>query len=153
MMHQPIAQKRNRRVRAILLTPQGTLLFIKRVKTNKAPYYVAPGGGVEKEDADLLATLERELCEELGAEAEVLAPAFVLRHEKAGKRLEEYFFICRLHDYDLSKRHGPEFEDPSRGQYIPVEVPLDAEAIGALNIKTPELQTWLIANLEALKNI
>ncbi len=152
-MHQPITQKRNRRVRAILLTPNKTLLFIKRVKANKAPYYVAPGGGVEKEDADLLATLERELYEELGAEAVVLAPAFVLRHEKAGKQLEEHFFICRLQDYDLSKRHGPEFEDPSRGQYIPVEVPLRAEAIAALNIKTPELQTWLITNLETLKNI
>ncbi|MYD10422.1 MAG: NUDIX domain-containing protein [Chloroflexi bacterium] len=142
----------NQRVRAILLTGNDSVLLIKRVKPNKpASFWVAPGGGVEIQDADLMATLERELYEELGAYATVLDTAFVLEHQKAGKQLEEHFFICRLHDYDLSKRYGPEFLDPARGEYIPHEVPLDAYALRRINFKTPELRNWMLARLEYLR--
>lgn len=141
----------NQRVRAILLTQHGTLLFIKRVKPGGTPYWVAPGGGVEAYDHHLVDALYRELCEELGATVEVLQTGFVLEHEKAGKNLEEHFFICRLVDYDLGLRNGPEFDDPTRGEYLPVEVPLEVEALLALNMKTVELQTWLIAHLDHLR--
>lgn len=143
----------NQRVRAILLTPRHTLMLIKRVKNDVPPYWVAPGGGVEAEDKTLLDTLSRELNEELGAVADVIETAFVLEHEKAGKNLEEHFFICRLVNYDLSKRSGPEFEDPTRGQYLPVEIALDAKTINALNIKTPELRDWLLNNLDSLRQV
>lgn len=142
----------NQRVRAILLTGNDSVLMIKRIKPNKsASYWVAPGGGVEFQDADLMATLERELYEELGAIATVLDTAFVLIHQKAGKQLEEHFFICRLHDYDLSKRYGPEFQDPARGEYIPHEVPLDTFALRRVNFKTPELRNWMIGQLDYLR--
>ncbi len=144
----------NRRVRAILLTKKGSVLFIKRIKPrNCSPYWVAPGGGVEHGDFDLFATLERELCEELGAVATVLDTAFVLEHRKAGKQLEEHFFVCRLEDYDISKRYGPEFDDPARGEFIPEEIPLDAEALVNINIKTPEMRDWIVKNLEYLQRI
>ncbi len=144
----------NQRVRAILLTGADSVLLIKRIKPNgSASYWVAPGGGVERGDADLIATLERELYEELGAVATVLDRAFVLEHWKAGKQLEEHFFLCRLHDYDLSKRYGPEFSDPANGEYIPEEVPLDAFALRRINIKTPELRDWLLRNLEYLRGL
>ena len=144
----------NRRVRAILLTKKGSVLFIKRIKpTNGSPYWVAPGGGVEQGDFDLFATLERELYEELGAVATVLDTAFVLEHRKAGKQLEEHFFLCRLEDYDISKRYGPEFDDPARGEFIPEEIPLDAESLVKLNIKTPEMRDWIVRNLEYLQRI
>ena len=144
----------NRRVRAILLTNKGSVLFIKRIKpTNRSPYWVAPGGGVEHEDLDLLATLERELYEELGAVATVLETAFVLQHRKAGKLLEEHFFVCRLEDYDVSKRYGPEFDDPARGEFIPEEIPLDVDALVNINIKTPEMRDWMVENLEHLQRI
>jgi 8-oxo-dGTP pyrophosphatase MutT (NUDIX family) len=139
------------RVRAILLTDRGTLMFIKRIKPGKSPYWVAPGGGVESYDAHLLDALDRELCEELGATVEVLETGFVLEHEKASKNLEEHFFICHLLDYNLDLRHGPEFSDPSRGEYLVVEIPLEAEALAAINIKTVELQAWLAANLAHLR--
>lgn len=143
--------ERNKRVRAILLTDNQTVMFIKRVKPDgRPPYWVAPGGGMEKEDITLMDTLHRELCEELGATFQVMGKAFVLEHEKAGKHLEEHFYICRLLDYDLSQRNGPEFSDPSRGEYIPHEVPLDYDAILQLNIKTVELQEWLLQNLNRL---
>jgi len=142
----------NQRVRAILLTGNDSVLLIKRVKpNNSATYWVAPGGGVEYQDADLMATLERELYEELGAIATVLDRAFVLEHQKAGKQLEEHFFVCRLLNYDLSKRYGPEFNDPARGEYIPEEVPLDAFELCRVNLKTPELRDWMIRKLDFLR--
>lgn len=144
----------NQRVRAILLTGRGSALLIKRVKPHKRlPYWVAPGGGVESRDSDLIAALERELFEELGARAIVLDTAFVLEHYKAGKQLEEHFFVCMLQDYDLSKRYGPEFTDPARGEYIPQEVPLDALALCRINIKTQQLRDWMLRNLDSLRDL
>lgn len=144
---------RNRRVRAILLTGTGSVVFIKRMKPSGcAPYWVAPGGGEEIGDVNLVATLERELFEELGAVARVLETAFVLEHEKAGKQLEEHFFVCRLEDYDLSKRDGPEFSDPARGEFIPEEISLDEASLSAISIKTPELRDWMVQNLDYLNS-
>ena len=144
----------NQRVRAILLTGDGTLLLIKRVKPDAAtPYWVAAGGGVEWTDIDRIAALERELYEELGAVAKVLATAFVLEHEKAGKQLEEHFYVCLLQDLDLSKRYGPEFNDPARGEFIPEFVSLDLAHLGAINFKTPELYDWIIVHLDYLRSI
>lgn len=142
-----------RRVRAILLTGKKTILFIKRIKPDKPPYWVAPGGGVEDHDASLLDTLHRELHEELGAQIEVIDKAFVLEHQKAGKNLEEHFFICRLLDYDLTLRKGPEFDDPKRGEYIPVEIPLNERELRDIELKTPELADWLLKNLPLLQAI
>ena len=144
----------NQRVRAILLTGDGSALLIKRVKPGSlAPYWVAPGGGVERADANLIATLERELYEELGAAASVLATAFVLEHEKAGKQLEEHFFVCLLQEFDLSRRYGPEFLDHSRGAFIPEFIPLDLVSLGKLHFKTPELRDWMIHHLDYLRSI
>ncbi len=144
----------NQRVRAILLTGDDSVLLIERIKPNgSASYWVAPGGGVEAGDADLIASLERELYEELGAVATVVRTAFVLEHFKAGKQLEEHFFVCHLHNYDLSKRYGPEFNDPANGEYLPVAVPLDALELQRVNIKTPELRAWMIRNLDLLRRL
>lgn len=130
------------------------MLLIKRIKPNgSASYWVAPGGGVEYGDTDLIATLERELYEELGAVATILGTAFVLEHKKAGKQLEEHFYICHLRDYDISKRYGPEFSDPDNGEYIPEEVPLDSFELGRINLKTPELRDWMIRNLDTLRSL
>ena len=146
--------KVNQRVRAILLTGRDSVLFIKRIKPyHRVPYWVAPGGGVEHGDSDLFAALERELYEELGAKAVVLETAFILEHQKAGKHLEEHFFICRLENYDLSKRYGPEFADPARGEFIPEEIPLDRLALADIHIKTPEMRDWMIDNLDYLRGL
>ena len=142
------------RVRAILLTQDNRLLFIKRVKpNNNTPYWVAPGGGVEAYDIDLVDALDRELKEELGATAAILNTGFVLNHEIAEKNLEEHFFVCRLKDYDISQRYGPEFEDPTRGEFIPDEIDLNSDSIESLNIKTVELRDWLLDNLEMLREL
>ena len=155
MLSLPMEKSRTiQRVRAILLTQDKRIMFIKRIKPDKpAPYWVAPGGGVEADDISLLDALQRELCEELGASYEVIREGFVLRHRKADKQLEEHFFICRLLDYDISLRHGPEFDDPTRGQYIPDAVPLTSEALQSISIKTEELQDWLLDNLDDLRKL
>jgi len=151
MPQQPADQSINQRVRAIILTDSCKLLFIRREKPNKPPYWVAPGGGVEDKDADLLSCLHRELFEELGACVDVVAHAFELRHHKGGKNLEEHFYICRLMSYDLSQRNGPEFDDPSRGAFIPQEVEIDPATLRGLDFKTPELCDWIIDNLHHLR--
>lgn len=141
-------------MRAILLTGDGSILLIKRVKPDRsAPYWVAPGGGVEWTDFDLITALERELYEELGAAASVLATAFVLEHEKAGKQLEEHFFVFLLHDFDLSKRYGPEFSDPARGEFIPEFVALDRAPLDEIRFKTPELREWMRHHMDYLRSI
>ena len=143
------------RVRAILLTGDDTLLMIKRVKPHRPdePYWVAPGGGEEAHDGDLYGALHRELCEELGAVFRVVRRAFVLSHVKKGKPLQEHFFVCTLEGYDLTLRTGPEFSDPTRGEYLPYDVPLYAPSIARLNFKTPELQSWLLRHLDALRTL
>lgn len=143
-----------RRVRAILLTRQGHVLFIKRIKPDGVlPYWIAPGGGVEAYDATLEDALHREVFEELGATIEVLESGFVLRHIVGDKNLEEHFFICRLVTYDLALRHGPEFSDPARGEYIPEEIPLTAGALSMIFIKTPQLAEWLLEHLDYLREL
>ncbi len=58
-----------RAARAILIDDECRLVLIKRTKPGQAPYWTAPGGGVEDSDASAEAALYRELAEELGAKA------------------------------------------------------------------------------------
>ena len=44
------------RVRAILITPDNTMLLMKRIRPGSAPYWVIIGGGVEASDATLVET-------------------------------------------------------------------------------------------------
>jgi 8-oxo-dGTP pyrophosphatase MutT (NUDIX family) len=58
------------RVRALLTTPEGDLLTIRRIRPGQEPYWVLPGGGVENGE-DLETALARELHEEIAATADV----------------------------------------------------------------------------------
>jgi 8-oxo-dGTP pyrophosphatase MutT (NUDIX family) len=62
----PVATSR-RASRAILIDDLDRLVLIKRTKPGRAPYWTAPGGGIEDSDASPVAALHRELAEELGA--------------------------------------------------------------------------------------
>ncbi|MEU0569308.1 NUDIX domain-containing protein [Nonomuraea sp. NPDC005983] len=109
------------RVRAILVTPTGHLLTIKRVRPGMAPYWVLPGGGVEKSDADLETALRREIREELGGEINIQSLISVQEGQD-----REYFFLANISSWDVSRRSGPEFGDPARGEYIVEQIPLTA---------------------------
>lgn len=149
--------KINHRVRAILLTERGDILLIKRLRDGFEPYWVLPGGGVEASDSSFEAALHRELSEEIGGTAEVLREVFSSEYsgwgELQGWTVRHHYFVCRLVGYDVSRRHGPEFSDPARGQYIPEKVPLEAITLSRLNIYAEPIKAYLVANASGLRKL
>jgi ADP-ribose pyrophosphatase YjhB (NUDIX family) len=143
--------KFTRRVRAILSRDSNRIMLIKRMRDGVDPYWVTPGGGVEEFDENTERALAREVSEELGAKIEILKLVFVMERKTAENlATKESFFLCRLVDYDLAARTGPEFNDPSRGQYVLDEIVLDAQALEQTNIKPEELKEFLVENSNAL---
>ena len=133
------------RVRAVLVTPQGELLTIKRTLPGQAPYWVLPGGGVESGDPSREAALARELREELAAEADVHGLLHVM--ERPSER--QYFYLARVHRWSFADRSGPEFADSSRGQYELEAVPLTVQDLAAIDLKPEQVADVLLAHLRA----
>jgi hypothetical protein len=50
---------------------------------------------------------------------------------------------------DLTRRSGPELNDPDIGDFSPVRVALDASAVGALELHPPELAIYLREHVES----
>lgn len=144
----------NHRVRALLLTTRGTLLLLKRVRNGRRPYYVTPGGGVEAHDGSFQDALARELDEEMGAEADILQEVFITEYSGSGALtgywVQQHYFLCRLRTYDLTRRSGPEFQDPSKGEYIPEEFTIGAGYLDAITLDPPELKDFLQQELPKL---
>ncbi|MBM9505987.1 NUDIX domain-containing protein [Actinacidiphila acididurans] len=143
-----------RTARAILLDDGGKLILIKRTKPGLAPYWITPGGGVEDDDAGVMAALHREVDEELGAKVTDVVPAFVDTVEhitgdgEHGVKVQ-YFFACRLESMDLSLRHGPEIDAPD-GEYEVVRVPFSRMGIASVDIVPLTLRHYLDANIEGI---
>ena len=53
----------------------------------------------------------------------------------------------------FSKRYGPEFSDPARGEFIPEFVTLDRAPLDAIRFKTPELRDWMRRHIDYLRSI
>lgn len=139
-----------RSARAILIDDEDRLVLFKRTKPGQIPYWSTPGGGMEESDASLEAALYREIAEELGAEAAAATPVFLHSfHSGAGITVQHYY-VARLIRLDLSARHGPEFEDPSRGAYDVERVALSGDGLDALDLRPPSLKQFILANREAL---
>ena len=149
--------KINHRVRAILLNEQGNILLIKRLRDGFEPYWVLPGGGVEASDSSFEAALHREIAEELGGTAEVLREVFTSEYagwgELQGWTVRHHYFVCRLVGYDISRRNGPEFNDPTRGQYIPENYPMEAAILSQLNIYAEPIKTFLVEHASGLRRL
>lgn len=139
-----------RSARAILIDDEGRLVLFKRTKPGEIPYWSTPGGGMEESDASLEAAFHREIAEELGAEASAPTPVFLHSFHSGRGLTVQHYYVARLTRLDLSARHGPEFEDPSRGAYDPVRVSLFDDGLAALDLRPPSLKQFILANREAL---
>ncbi|THA25503.1 NUDIX hydrolase [Streptomyces sp. RKND-216] len=144
-----------RTARAILLDGDH-MIVIKRTKPGLAPYWITPGGGVEPDvDESVVRALHREVDEELGAEVGDVVPAFVdtVPHTtddgREGVKVQ-FFFACRLESMDLSRRHGPEVEEPC-GEYEVVRLPFTREGIASVDVVPPTLRGYLDRNLEGVR--
>ncbi|MFE4975663.1 NUDIX domain-containing protein [Kitasatospora sp. NPDC056651] len=129
------------RVRAVLLTGHGTMLVIDRIRPGIAPYQVLVGGGVEDDDPGLEAALLREIREEIAGEATDLRLFHQLENDKDET---EHFYTARITTWDFSNRSGPEFQRTDRGEYLLREVPVTADAVGALNLLPPQIKDALL---------
>jgi 8-oxo-dGTP pyrophosphatase MutT (NUDIX family) len=152
MTERPVVK---RTARAILLDG-GTdprMILIKRTKPGQQPYWITPGGGVEPEDSTVVEALHREVDEELGAKVTDVVPAFVdtVPHPEAdsdGVKVQ-HFFVCRLASMDLTRRHGPEVDEPC-GEYEVVRIPFTREGIASVGMVPPSLRAYLDANVEGV---
>src|SRR6266705_316648 len=111
------------RVRALLITPNGGLLTIQRIRPGQDPYWVLPGGGVEKGESPE-AALARELREEFAATADVHSLLCILDH--GGDC--QYFYLAR-------------------GEYHLQLVPLTPEALERIDLKPDALAQFVLSYL------
>ncbi|MBL1118723.1 NUDIX hydrolase [Streptomyces sp. 110] len=166
MTERPVVK---RTARAILLEGDTAprMILIKRTKPGQAPYWITPGGGMEPEDATVVEALYREVDEELGAKVTDVVPAFVDTVPHSDESAEgaegaegsggvgaagvkvQHFFVCRLASMDLSRRHGPEVDEPC-GEYDVVSVPFTREGIASVEVVPPSLRAYLDANIEGV---
>ncbi|MET8297869.1 NUDIX domain-containing protein [Streptomyces sp. NPDC005180] len=134
------------RVRAVIVTPKGTTLVIKRVRPGVDPYWVIVGGGVEESDATREEALLREVREEIAGDAEIVRLLHEMENAKGEK---EFFYLARINTWDFENRSGPEFARSDRGEYILEEVPLTTQAIADLNLLPGEISTVLRRALDS----
>ena len=78
--------------RALVLTKENKILFIKRIKIGQEPYYVTPGGGIE-ENENSLEALKRELLEETGSQ--VAEISFLFHLDDVDMRNSVDFYIAK----------------------------------------------------------
>jgi ADP-ribose pyrophosphatase YjhB (NUDIX family) len=139
-----------RAARAILIDDRGQLVLIKRTKPGQAPYWTAPGGGVDDTDASVEAALHRELAEELGATATDASQVFLFSSPSDSGVAVQHFFVARLASLHESARSGLEFSDPSRGGYELDRVDLRGADLASVDLKPTALKEFILANREAL---
>lgn len=127
------------RVRAVLITPDQQLLTMRRTRPGQGSYWVLAGGGVEDSDPDCESALRRELHEELAATADIHSLLHIL--EQADER--QYIYLVRIRAWTFADRTGPEFTDPTRGDYQLDQFPLTATALHAVIFKPDEIGALL----------
>ncbi|MFK0047800.1 NUDIX domain-containing protein [Streptomyces sp. NPDC090741] len=133
------------RVRAILITPRNTALFMKRIRPDRDPYWVVIGGGIEEDDATPEDTLLREIREEIAGEATIGR----LFHELKNPSGEtELFYLAHVKRWNFADRTGPEFLRTDRGTYELVEVPLTPDAIAGIALLPTAISDELRAALQ-----
>lgn len=110
--------------RVLVFGPDEELVLIKRTRPGVPVYLTTPGGGVEPGESWEQAAL-RECREELGAEVIIGPVAYVAYLFEPPPGSIQRYAVGRLITIDGADRHGPEFEDRSRGSYETVRCALD----------------------------
>lgn len=141
-----------RKVRALLLD-RDEILLLRRTRPGREPYWTTPGGRVEGDDADLEAALRRELWEELGGTVGPLRRVLTFTEQRPHADYAHAFYACRLESMDLARRCGPEFDDPTRGDYDVDRFPCTAGALTALPLWPRELRDYLGEQAESLPEL
>ncbi|RGD61823.1 NUDIX domain-containing protein [Kitasatospora xanthocidica] len=132
------------RVRAVLLTPNDTMLLIKRIRPGIAPYWVIVGGKIEPSDAGPEEALLREVREEIASEAEIAG----LLHTIQTDDERQDFYLATVDKWSFEDRTGPEFSQEGRGEYLLEEIPLTTEALDAVNLLPQDFATVLRGAVE-----
>ncbi|MEU6309670.1 NUDIX domain-containing protein [Streptomyces sp. NPDC047014] len=121
----------NERVRAVLVTADGTMLVIRRTKPGVPVYWVLPGGGVEPTDESREAALHREIHEEIAGKADIVR----LLHTMESDDERQLFYLARVTTWSFEDRTGPEFSAEGRGAYALEEIPLTVEGLDGIDLK------------------
>lgn len=122
------------RVRAILITRHNRLLVIRRIKPERAPYWVLPG------DGDLEAALHREIREELAGHADIHSLLQILTHGND----RHHIYLARIHRWNFANRTGPEFTETGKGEYILDQIPLTLSGLACIDLIPPETADLLL---------
>ncbi|MDL4821427.1 NUDIX domain-containing protein [Actinomadura opuntiae] len=141
MIGEPAPRVR-RAVRALLLDG-GDLVLLRRTVPGRAVYWTTPGGKIEPTDAGPEEALRRELDEELGATAGPVRQVFACAEQTPELHRLNVFYVCRLLTMDLSLRHGPEFDDPSKGRYDVDRFPCTPAGLASVDLIPETLAAYL----------
>lgn len=136
-----------RAARALLVDDEQRLVLIKRMKPGEPVYWTTPGGGVEDGESPT-AALERELGEELGAKAAVGSRVLLVSSPTEGGMSVQEVFLTRLRAMREQDRTGAEWNDPDRGGYAVVRVPL--AQVGEIDLKPDVLRGFVADHVDAL---
>ncbi|MFA1550535.1 NUDIX hydrolase [Actinomadura chokoriensis] len=139
-------------MRALLLDGDA-LVLLRRTRPDRPVYWTTPGGKIEPTDASPEAALRRELDEELGATAGAVRQVFASSEQSPDLHRLSTFYVCRLTSMDLSRRHGPEFADPSKGRYDVDLVPCAPAALSAIDLIPEALAAYLQDNTADLPGL
>ncbi|MFI0412036.1 NUDIX domain-containing protein [Actinomadura sp. 3N508] len=131
-----------RAVRALLLDGDA-LVLLRRTRPDRPVYHTTPGGKIEPTDATPEAALRRELDEELGATAGPVRQVFACGEQAPGLYRHSTFYVCRLVTMDLSRRHGPEFDNPAKGRYDPDRIPCTPAGLASIHLIPEKLVAYL----------
>ncbi|WP_084219811.1 NUDIX hydrolase [Spirillospora albida] len=142
----PTNEPGRHRVRAVLLTPEGNLLLMKRIRPGVEPYWVVIGGGVEDTDAGPLDALHREIREEIAGSADIVRHLHTLESPGGGR---EDFYLAAITNWNFTARTGPEFTRTDRGEYRLEQIPATPQAVAAINLKPNPIADVLRAELDA----
>jgi 8-oxo-dGTP diphosphatase len=136
-----------RRVRAVLITPTGQVLTVRRTKPEQEPFWMLPGGGIEPGDASLEDAILREVAEETGGHADLHRLIDVCT--VAGQT--HAIFLARVTGWDPDLRSGPELA--ADGEFALEQLPLDPQVLGDGRVWPVPALTTIAEHLRAGRDL